>query len=136
MAFEKTIAVAQAESFAVVDEGFVLSEEQLNNVESALLAGDIAVEEMAAAAENIAALEATGAELVTANSAHALKIADQEEIIAALQAEVTALGKKPSGSGTTLVIEKDEESEQKPVPSYLDANNPINQYADRYANKK
>lgn len=124
MAFEKTLAAANAESFAVVEGGFLLTEEHLTAVEN-----------------HIASLSAdnkTNAELVNANNDATAKIATLEAAaqtsaarIAELEAEVASLGKQSSGEGTALDIEKDKSAESKPVPSYADPNSPINQLADK-----
>jgi hypothetical protein len=63
-------------------------------------------------------------------------IQTQSARITELEAQVAALGKAPSGSGSTLVIEKDETVEEKPAPSYASDNNPANAWVDRQLRNK
>lgn len=88
MAFEKTLAVAKATEFAVVDDGFLLEEAHLNNIEAALIAGETAAADLATATT---AKEAAEASLATAN-----------ETIVSLNAQIATLNKKdatvPSGA--------------------------------------
>lgn len=53
-----------------------------------------------------------------------------------LEAKVALLGKQSSGKGTKLAIGKDAKDDEKPVPSYLDPNNPANQFADSRVKQK
>ncbi len=96
MAFEKTLATAKAESFEVVDGGFLVEETHLNNIEAALNAAGAQTVALEAAQATLAAqstqLTAETAALATANAR-----------IATLEAEVIALGKtdatKPAVTG-------------------------------------
>ena len=105
MAFEKTLAVAGATELAVTDDGFVLSEEQLNLVEAALndhASNATALEQANSMIQDLQG-EITG---YKANDQGEI-IANQAARITALEAEVAELGGKPSGGGTPLVVTED-----------------------------
>lgn len=51
MAFEKSLAAAKTQSFAVVEGGFLLSEENLNNIESQITSSENKISQLNAAAE-------------------------------------------------------------------------------------
>ena len=56
-----------------------------------------------------------------------------------LRAKADNLGRQSSGSGSSLVVEKDDNSNttaKSKVPSYLDPNNPLNQEADKRQRRK
>ena len=132
MAFEKTLVAAKAPQFAVTDEGFSLSEEHLNNVEAAFDAADISAAALVTANASIETLNTSITSLTadrnTAQESNTANVAR----IAVLEAEVTELGKRPSGKGTVITTTADENAEgEKKVPSYLDENNPSNQFADK-----
>jgi len=141
MAFKKTIAASKAESFAVVDGGFLLEETQLNNIENALTVAETAAGEAAATlasvnasleeknaslvalteevaaqkkiAETLTAEKAAAAQKLTeTETAHATALAAKDEKIASLEAEVVTLGKKPSGTGSAVVSTEDEKPEE------------------------
>lgn len=140
MAFEKTLASAKATEFAVTDEGFLLSEDELNNVEASLATIDEAIAATVALNEahaTIEALNVTVAELTGERDIAQGAITVNMTRIQELQEQVTALGKEPSGKGTVLTSTEDEHEEEgtKP-PSYLDENNPINQFADKRVRRK
>jgi ClpP class serine protease len=136
MAFEKTLAIAKAEAFAVTDEGFAMSEEHLNNIEAAIALHESNVDELAAANGTVEQLNTTISEMHIEATANAAKINTQSARITELEAQVAALGKAPSGSGSTLVVEKDETVEEKPAPSYASDNNPANAWVDRQLRNK
>jgi len=143
MAFTKTIAAAKAESFAVVEGGFLLEETQLNNIEAALEASDGLSASLATANEALAtantSLESVTAELATAKEASQTSettISTQAARIQELEAEVAELGKQESGTGTTVITNKDENAEEKKVPAYLSDNDPANAWADKHLRKK
>lgn len=106
MAFEKTLAVANATEFEVVDGGFLLTEEHLTKIEAsqsntdaeALIQANATIEEKVAA---ISTLENEVSTLTEAATGYQNRIAELEN-------EVVALGKKPSGNGTVLTVAKDE----------------------------
>lgn len=133
MSFQKTLGAAKASAFAVTDEGFVLSEEHLNNVEAAL-ANTEAAEKNAAdlkianvkIGELTASLTTAGEAATTASSTITRLTAELEEV----KAENKELGGKASGKGTTLKIAKDVSTEstdnaEKHV-RFDDANHPAN----------
>lgn len=133
MAFEKTITAAKAESFGVVEGGFLLEENHLNNIETALDAVDAsqaaletANASLATATEQLNSLKADNETLTAANATQAGKIV-------ALEAKVTELGKKPSGKGTALTTTKDESAEDDQVPVYLNDASPENEWFDKQA---
>jgi ATP-dependent Clp endopeptidase proteolytic subunit ClpP len=94
-AFQRTLIVAQAESFTVTDGGFLLEEAALNNIEAALIFASNLEEAnaslMQGAEEANAALEAGASALASAN-----------DTIAALNLKIEELGKgdakKPSAA--------------------------------------
>lgn len=131
MAFEKTLATAKAAAFEVTDEGFLLSEEQLNHVEVALATIDnteIIVTKLNAANEKVHELE-------TALAAAQINEQALGGQLITLQAEVVRFGKQPSGTGSN-VAGSAIETDAALVPNYLDDNSPINQYADKHMKKK
>ena len=142
MAFDKTLTAAGAESFEVVDGGFLLSEEQLTAIEATITSHPAAaqlentVNDLATANGIIDSLNAT---ITENNSLIAEASATNESLgaqIISLQSEVETLGAAASGGGTKLFSKEDENPEHKQVPSYLDDKNPINQYADKHIKKK
>lgn len=116
MAFEKTLAVAKAESFAVVEGGFLLTEENLTAIETELANG--------------ATLQEQVSGYQTAATADAETIEANERRISELMAEVEALQPEASGDGTVLPIAGDP-GPQKKMRSYNDPNSAINRKADR-----
>lgn len=137
-----TSLVPEGEHFdeSAVGEGVWLSTGHLNSIESTLEQSTVALE---TAEANLTANIEQGtvivqerneaqAALQTANAT----IATQTTRIAELEAQVAQLGKAPSGSGSTLVVEKDETVEEKPVASYASDNNPANAWVDKQLRKK
>lgn len=100
-------AVPAGESFdaSAVNEGVWLSVAHLDNVEAALAGNASYVAESQA---TIAALTATGAELVTSNSAAAQTIAERDATIAAQAAEIATLKAAPAGNMQQTSKEKDD----------------------------
>ncbi|WP_171609333.1 S49 family peptidase [Limnovirga soli] len=102
MAFNKMLEIAQAESFAVTDEGFAMSEENLNRIEAALTTAETnaaAVTALTAANQQLTAdVEANGGQLIKATedlaAANTLNVQLQEEIATLKQAAIV--------SGTTI----------------------------------
>jgi len=134
MAFEKTLAAANATEFAVTDLGFILSEESLNNIEASLATietASITASELITANATITERDSTIATL-NADNARALEtsIATTTQI-KGLQDQIIALGKTPSGKGTVITVKEDIVTELAPIPSYLDDSNPANQFADK-----
>jgi chromosome segregation ATPase len=125
---------------SAIGEGVWLSTGHLNSIESSLEQNGAAFETSEATIKTLneemaianTSLETAVSELGEKNTT----IQTQSARITELEAQVAALGKAPSGSGSTLVVEKDETVDKAPVPSYLDENNPANQYADKRISKK
>ena len=86
--------------------------------------------DLTAANASVAELKSQATIATSAAVANAKKIGE-------LEATIVALGKKPSGNGSKLASGvKDEPGDDKPVPSYLDPNNPANKFADSRLPKK
>jgi protease IV len=128
MVFEKTLTAAKAESFEVVEGGFLLTEENLNNVEAAIALHST---EVANHATEIAGLntkledqslqaQQAVAELATANAT----IATKETEIATLNARITELESKTEDPKQT---KKDADETAKKVSN---EENPMNALAD------
>lgn len=122
MAFEKTMAAAAATEFAVVDGGFLLTEENLNSLETAFATSETNTALVATQATELQTLQTALQENQTA-------LATANTRITALQDEVKTLGAADSGDGTTVVTEKDQTAGTKKLPSYLDPNSEINKAA-------
>lgn len=134
MAFEKTLIAAGAESFQVVDGGFLLTEENLNTME-AMLAGY---------EENLSALTGLQTENATLTEAKKVaensliekekSIADHLETIAALNEKLSSYGSKPSGEGSTVTTVATTEPLQTQVKTreagLMNDNHPLNILAD------
>jgi ATP-dependent Clp protease, protease subunit len=131
MAFKKTITAAKAESFAVVEGGFLLEEDQLNNIEAALNASDISATALATANDSLATATEEIMGLKASATTSEKTISTQATRIAELEAEVIALGKKPSGNGSTLNITKDVIPDATVKPSYASETNPANEWIDK-----
>jgi protease-4 len=94
MAFEKTLSAAKAESFAVVDDGFLLSEENLNSIEAAIAQGET----------DAASIITLTAELATANTAKETaenSLSTANEKITELEATIVTLGKGDAGKASS-----------------------------------
>lgn len=156
MKFPKIAAlVPQGEHFdeSAVNEGVWVSQNHLQGIETGLTVseksaadavasletanGTIATltEQLTASAKNVETITAekvnaeTRIEEMKGEAELAKKIADAR--ITELQAEVVALGKNPSGTGTTIVTKKDEKPAEAKTGklSLLDPEHPVNQYA-------
>lgn len=131
MAFEKTLAAAKSNEFAVVDNGFLLEETALNNIEAQLATAETVNADLATATaqvktltENLEAVKKTEATLTAAATKADARIAE-------LEAEVVALGKEASGTGTSLNGGKDESAGEN-ADAKIGLNNPehsLNKYA-------
>jgi len=120
MAFEKTLKAAKAQSFAVVDGGFLLSENDLNNNDAEITRLDAAIDS-ANLLNQQGQSEVTKitAELATATTAkdaaekavkeNAATITTQAAKIVKLEAEVVKLGAGASGNGTPVPGAKKDE---------------------------
>lgn len=99
MAFEKTLAVAKAESFEVVDGGFLIEEAHLNSIEAAIEAGETAQASVTSLTEQLSiantAKETAEASLVIANAKMAqLEKKDATVLSAAIATEDPKSGEK------------------------------------------
>ena len=133
MKYSKIVAlVPGTEHFdeAVVNEGVWLTASHLNNIEAALTTSADADAEIETMRGKIDGLVDTAV-----NAASTIKT--QSARIVELDNEVAVLSAKPSGNGSKLFSTKDEVAGDAPViPSYLDENDPINQFADSKMRKK
>lgn len=115
MAFEKTLAAASASAFAVTDAGFIVTEENLNNIEAALQDSATNAEAVTQANAMIDELQNEKTNLETTLGAKDSRI---QELVGQLETANTentnlktendSLKKLSSGIGTVLTIEKDE----------------------------
>lgn len=103
--FQNTLVAAGAESFEVVDGGFLLTEENLNAIEAKLIALN---ESVANVLTTSAQHEAKIDELNAAIEANANTITEKENKIVELEAEVARLKAGPAGSMSTTTKEEDE----------------------------
>jgi ATP-dependent Clp endopeptidase proteolytic subunit ClpP len=99
-AFQKTLAAAKAESFKVVDNGFLLSEENLNNIELII----VQAETTAAALQTSETARQAQSEKL---SAAELALATANASITSLEAEVARLGKADAGKPSVTVADGD-----------------------------
>lgn len=123
--------VPQGEHFdesAIVNEGGYLSINHLNAVEK----------ELSTAGEKITAFDTLNKTLSDQNTvlqnaqtASAATLSDNATKIATLEAEVAELKKAPSGPGSSVITGKDENTDPAPVASWMDDNNPANQFFDQ-----
>jgi protease IV len=127
--FSRTLKASGAESFTVTDEGFALSEENLNGIEAALQTA----EENANSMDQIDTLTATVAANDATIATQSTTIATQASRITALEAEVKELGADASDDkGTVLTTAGDNPpGGAAKVRSYNDPNSAINKKADR-----
>lgn len=135
MAFEKTLAAAQTESFAVVDGGFLLEEMALNNVEESLTRLERLEEvegDLATATENVTTLGNELAEEKKTVQTLTAAAAVSSTKITELEAELVKMGKNPSGTGTNLTVAAMAETGTEPSSAAVGLNNPdhpLNQLA-------
>jgi protease-4 len=100
MAFEKTLSAAKAESFEVVDGGFLVEEAHLNSIEAAL---DAAAKSAALLETQTELAAAAKAELAKANE----KVAALETENATLLAENERLAKQDAAKPSTTGVDTD-----------------------------
>lgn len=133
MKYSKILAlVPLGEHFdeSAVNEGVWLTVGHLNIIEVALNSNEGTAAEIETMTGKIDALEGAAVYSSATVNTQAARIVE-------LEAEVAVLSGKPSGNGSVLVTTKDELAGDKtPVPSYLDDNDPINQFADSKMRKK
>lgn len=138
MAFEKTLTAAKTDSFAVVDGGFLLEEMALNNVEASLARLEEVEGELATANTNNTALTSElAAEKTTVQNLTAAGLVSSAKITE-LEGELVKLGKKPSGTGTSLTVAAAAETvtEQHTGPVGLNSpEHPLNELATQRLNR-
>lgn len=107
MAFEKTLAAAQTTVFAVVDGGFLATEEQLINIEAALTENAVNADALVQANAMITDLqnEKNNHDSVLSERDNTITELKQERDL--LKAEVDELKKMKSGGGTVLPVAED-----------------------------
>jgi len=142
MAFEKTLKAAKAQSFAVVDGGFLLTENDLNNSEAEIARLDAAIDSAnllnQQGQSEVTKITAELATTTTAKDAaekavkeNAATITTQAAKIVELEAEVVKLGAGASGNGTPVPGAKKDEviTDTKPGAkiSLMHPDHPINQ---------
>lgn len=111
MAFEKTLATAKADSFEVVDGGFLVEETHLNNIEAALVANETSMTEMTGKVTSAEAAQKTAEDnLATATQT----IADRDAAIVAKDAEIAKLKAGPAGDMQQTAKDKDETGGEEP----------------------
>lgn len=101
MAFEKTLATAKAQSFAVVEGGFLLTEEQLNSLETHITSQETALQ---TAQQETVTANARITELTTTAAA-------DKEKITGLEQQVTNLKKGDAGQFTKASADGDDKFE-------------------------
>lgn len=132
MAFEKTLTVAKTEAFEVVDGGFLLSEENLNNIEAniasveaaATTANDAVTAANTARDNAVTALQTAEQNLTAANST----IGERDSQIQQLSARISELE-----AGTSKPVQTHREKDatgQGKTAFHLSENDPSNQIAD------
>lgn len=105
MAFEKTLKASKSESFEVVEGGFLLSEDQLNNIEAHVAAQETTNADTQAQLEaSQQAANNTAADLKAANET----IAARDARITELEAANAELSKGPKAAFTSTAKEGDE----------------------------
>ena len=118
-----------------MDGGFLLEEEHLNNIETALAVNGTLLETANASivtlTEELSTEKANVTTITSLKETAEQKVTEQAARIVALEAEVVALGQKPSGKGTNLSKEKDESPEEGDKPSYASETNPANEWLDK-----
>lgn len=141
MAFEKTLAAAKSEEFAVVDGGFLLTEEQLNNIEASINETDLATTNEALDQANASIQDLTAERDAANQNADSLQeqlnaanatIAERDATIADLNNTIATLSKKPSSTGSTAITKADDKTEEKEEKITLNhPDHPINKDAAR-----
>jgi len=127
--FPKTSAAAKAqEEFDVLNEGIWVTEEHLNNVESALTSQETTITSLTA--DNASQLATIG-ERDTLIAEHVSTIASRDATITTLQAQVATLSRKDSKAFSAPGSEKDDDLNTQELNAATDPTSSINQYADR-----
>lgn len=126
MAFEKTLVAAKATQFAVVDGGFLLEENDLNNIEATIAAHEtVAAEFGGQLAAAVEATQTAETALATANET----IAARDTTITELNARIAELEKDGIGFQSTS-RETDANGGVEKVPYHMSSENPFNALAD------
>ena len=126
MAFERVLTVASADAFEVVDNGFVVTEDGLHAINTALTLADNNATELASAQATIARLTAeaqtveTAVATAVANATQTANatIAANTEKIAELEAKIVEMGKLDGNRQTAA--ESDKDSDAKPAVEAMD----------------
>ena len=126
MAFERVLTVANADAFEVVDNGFVVTEDGLHAINTALTLADNNATELASAQATIARLTAeaqtveTAVATAVANATQTANatIAANTEKIAELEAKIVEMGKLDGNRQTAA--ESDKDSDAKPAVEAMD----------------
>lgn len=105
--FQKTLAAAKAESFSVVEGGFLLEESHLNNIEAALATGAKASEDLTKANEGLAAANKKADEAAKELAAAAEQSQKDKARIQELEGQVAKLGKASASEFTATTTEQD-----------------------------
>lgn len=113
---------------AIVNEGGYLSINHLNAVEKQLSSAGEKITALESLNKNLSGQNIT---LQTAQTADAAMLSANATKIAALELEVAELKKAPSGTGSNVNTDRDENADPAPVASWLDDNSPINKWFDQ-----
>jgi protease IV len=109
MAFEKTLQAAAATEFAVTNDGFLVSETELNNIEATLENNVVNAEALEQANNSITEKNNRIIELESDNSAEEYEatLATKNAEIVKLQEQLAVFTSKASGTGTALKVDED-----------------------------
>jgi protease IV len=126
MAFKKTLTAAKADKFSVVDGGFLLTEENLNNIENNIAASETAAAESSSqlTSANTAKKKAED-DLATANQTITAKDAE----ISGLKIQLSEAQESAAGEFQETARTKDKTANGD-VPFYLSDKDPSNKIAD------
>lgn len=112
MAFEKTLMAAKADSFEVVEGGFLMEEAHLNNIEAALAANETTVAEITAKVDVANAAQQTAEAALQAATG---TVTAHEATINAQAAEIATLKAGPAAPITTTAKEGDDLGDGKEI---------------------
>jgi hypothetical protein len=133
-ASQSAAIVAVIENLSIDQNGFFLDATQMDNVESALEAGESAIANVTTLNEQLSqantARQTAEESLATANST----ISTQNTRISELQTQLTAAQEKPAGEFQASTRERDDQGSGK-KPFHESESNPANQLADNLFGK-
>lgn len=116
--------VGWGNDYETTEEGLFLQPEEAASVDKTL-------GEFLANATKVQELTTVNSTLQQSVEQHTATISTQATKISELEAQVVKLGAAPSGNGSIVTTPaSDQHTDEKPVPSYLSADNPANQFAD------